>query len=760
MEKKKLVIVESPTKAKTINKYLGKDYAVEASVGHIKDLNKYTLSIDIQNGFKPIYQIIPGKQKTVKEIKDKAKNARAVLIATDPDREGEAIAFHIAEEIKQVNPNIKRLVFNEITKTGIENGIKNLRDLDEKLYFSQQARRVLDRLIGYKISPFVTKTLANSKSEALSAGRVQSVALRLICEREEDIANFEPFTYFNILGKFSIKNKNINAKLVKFDGKEIRNPDGSKKPQRDETENEYQKRIHKFLFIETEEQAKELIERIQKEEYSVSKVKKTEITISPKPPFITSTLQQEAARKLGFSNKKTMMLAQRLYEGVPIGAEGNVGLITYMRTDSVRVSNEAIEKARNHILNTFGKDYLPENARIFQSKGQNVQDAHEAIRPTYIDYTPEQLKDYLEKDLYKLYQLIYNRFIASQMASATVEQTTIDISSQNFVFRATGRVVTFDGFMKLYEESESSDDENERDPEEKNPRLPKVAEGEKAKLLEVDYKESKTSPPPRYNSASLIKELESKGIGRPSTYATIVSTLLERKYIAQKGKAFVPTELGIQVKKILIQYFSNIFNVDFTAKMEEELDKLAEGKAEYVKVIEKYYKPLSGLLSEATKNEIENTNEVCEKCGAPMVVRISKYGKFLGCSRYPKCNFTKKLEDQTPKNEPQIAEGVTCDLCGKPMVIRQSRHGKFLSCIDYPNCKGKKPFNSNGTKSSFTPVEILSEKCPKCGSTMILRRGPKGYFLGCKNYPNCKGTKKVTKKEAEQLISQSDTRSD
>lgn len=749
MANKNLLIVESPAKAKTINKYLGKDFIVEASVGHIKDLNKHTLSVDISNNFQPIYQILKDKKKVIEKLRQTAKNCNEVLIATDPDREGEAIAWHIAEEIQQANPKIKRVLFNEITPKGIKEGLANPRDLDENLYYSQQARRVLDRLIGYKISPFVSNALVTKSANALSAGRVQSVALRLICEREEDIEIFEPFVYWNIIGQFLAGKEVIEAKLVEFDGKQIKNPEGSKKPHRNETQDDYHKRIKKFFFIETEQQAKELVERIKKvQEFVVSKVTKKRIKKAPKPPFITSTLQQEAARKLGFSNKLTMQLAQRLYEGVPLGAEGNVGLITYMRTDSVRISDEAIESARQLIQQKYGQKYLPPNPVIYKSKNLNVQDAHEAIRPTDLNRTPESLKGLLDRNLLMLYELIYNRFLASQMTPAEFDQTVIEIKGEEFLFRATGRVIVFDGYLAVYAEEQT-----EEETEEEKKKLPKVSENQTLILNKLEIKDSQTQPPPRYNQASLIKELEEKGIGRPSTYATIVSTLLERKYVVLKNKSFIPTDLGKEVNRTLLKYFSEIFNVEFTAKMEENLDTIAEGKTNYVEVVSKFYEPLTNLLSSANK-EISSNGITCEVCGAPMVVRVSKFGRFLGCSNYPECKNTKPLYEVVQKEEPKLVEDVRCPVCGKPMVLRKSKRGEFYGCSDYPNCNGTRPLEEKKSPR-FEPILIQKEKCPKCGSEMLLRLGPRGYFLACSTYPKCKGTKKITKDQAQKLIEKS-----
>lgn len=751
---KTLVVVESPAKAKTINKYLGKNYIVEASVGHIKDLKKYTLSVDLKNNFQPIYEIIKGKENTVKTLQQYAKKNTNVLLATDPDREGEAIAWHIAEEIKPINPNIRRVLFNEITKKGIEEGLKNARDLDQNLYLSQQARRVLDRLIGFKISPFVSNALVRKTTNALSAGRVQSVALRLICEREEDIENFVPFTYYNIYGIFNIKQTEVKSRLIEFDGIQIKNPEGSQKQHRNETPEEYEKRINSFKFIADEKIAIDIAGRAQTETYSIANKKISIVQRSPKPPFNTSTLQQESARKLGFSNQKTMKIAQELYEGVDIEGFGTIGLITYMRTDSVRVSEEAISSVRAYIENTFGHKYLSKSPINYKSKSQNVQDAHEAIRPTTIELNPPKIRGNLTDDQFKLYELIYNRFVASQMANALYEQTTFDICSKNFVFRVTGRVLLFDGFLKVYEEDEGKKEKSNGDDDERS-KLPMVENSDKAEIIKCNVEQKQTQPPPRFNSASLIKELEEKGIGRPSTYATIVSTLLKRKYIIQQNKAFVPTDLGRQVNQVLVKNFEDFFNVQFTAQMEEELDTIAEGNKDYVQVVSKFYKPLEKLLDKANQTTTEHS-VICEVCGAPMIVRFNKKRqRFLGCSRYPECTNTKAIYSITEKEEPEIVEDLKCPICGKDMVLRKSKYGEFYGCIDYPNCKGIVRKNNTFTKETkFQPIKISNTKCPKCQSEMLLRLAKKGYFLGCSNYPKCRGTVKISKAEAERLIAE------
>ncbi|MGQ9819505.1 MAG: type I DNA topoisomerase [Candidatus Kapaibacteriales bacterium] len=756
-KKKTLVVVESPAKAKTIKKYLGKDYIVEASIGHVKDLKKYTLSVEIANNFKPIYEVIKGKEKIIQTLKKLAHSSKNILLATDPDREGEAIAWHIAEDIHQINPNIKRILFNEITKKGIEEGLKNARDLDKNLYLSQQARRVLDRLIGFKISPFLSNVLVRKTTNALSAGRVQSVTLRLICEREEDIEKFEPFVYFNVYGVFSVHNVEVKAQLIEYDGTQIKNPEGSRKPHRNESEEEYNKRINSFNYISNETIAQNTSYRALSENYIISNKKITQISRNPKPPFITSTLQQEAARKLGFSNQKTMKIAQELYEGVDIKDVGTIGLITYMRTDSVRVSNEAIAEVRSFIEKTYGSNYLSKAPIQYKSKSQNVQDAHEAIRPTMIELLPKRIKQSLTTDQFKLYELIFNRFIASQMANAKFEQTSFDIRSKNFVFRASGRVQIFDGFLKVYKEEEgknskfTSDDVNKPDDENKT-QLPIVDNGDKATIINCFAEQKQTQPPPRYNSASLIKELEEKGIGRPSTYATIVTTLLNRKYIMQEKNAFIPTELGRKVNEILIKHFEDFFNVKFTAQMEKELDTIAEESKDYSQVVGKFYYPLENLLQKANNTHLEHSI-TCDLCGAPMVIRVSiKHGRFLGCSRYPECTNTKPLIAVAEKFVPQVVEDLRCPVCGKEMVLRKSKYGEFYGCIDYPKCKGTLPKITKLSKTNFSPLLIPESKCPKCGKEMLLRLGKKGYFLGCSNYPKCKGTLKVKKDEAEKMI--------
>ena len=725
MADKTLVVVESPAKAKTINKYLGSRYIVKASVGHIKDLITYRIGVDVDNGFVPKYVTIRGKGDIIKELKQAAKTCSKVMIATDPDREGEAIAWHLAEEIKKKNTNVKRVLFNEITKTGVKKGLKEPIEINESLFMSQQARRVMDRLIGYKVSPFLSRAMLHKTDKALSAGRVQSVALRLICERDEEVNSFVPIDYWSIQGDFQNNDiDKLNAKLVEFDGKLIKNPEGSGAANTDEEKKALEQKLSALHFIKNEEEAKALIERIKKENYSISDISKKKVKRNPFPPFTTSSLQQEASKRLGFSNKKTMMVAQKLYEGVNMGDEGLAGLITYMRTDSVRLSPEAEEAAREHISKKYGKDYLPPKPPQYKSKSKSVQDAHEAIRPTVIDYTPDFVRKHTDKDQAALYELIYNRFLASQMSPAQTEQTTVSISGGDFVFRATGSVILFNGFLAVYQDIKEENG-NGKD----NAILPnKLEKNAGMELKKVSKNKSQTKSRPRYTEASLVKELDELGIGRPSTYASIISTLTDREYVNISKKTFAATELGRDVNEILVKNFPDLFNVEFTVQMEDSLDTVADNGKQYVDVLNNFYSPFTNALDKAEKSG--NIPEIpCDECGAPMVIRVSRRGRFLGCSKYPDCTFTKPLPSQEKKEkaEPVIAEGVTCDICGKQMVIREGRFGKFYGCIDYPTCKGIKPI--------VTEVE-----CPKCHEGKLIERysqKAKKKFWGCSNYPKC-----------------------
>lgn len=699
---KSLIIVESPAKAKTINKYVGKEYIVEASVGHIKNLPKSKLSVDVENGFQVTYETIKGKEEVIEKLRNHAKHAKAVYIATDPDREGEAIAAHLAEEIKPVNPNIKRVLFHEITEHGIQEGMKNPKNIDEHLVLSQQARRAMDRLVGYKVSPFVWKTVYYG----LSAGRVQSVALRLICEREEAIRNFVPEEYWSIVGEFTTPhNETFLAKLVKVAGADPKIPD--------------------------EMTVKGYIADLRKQQFSITSISKKTVKRNPAPPFITSTLQQEAARRLRFSAQRTMSLAQKLYEGIELGEEGLTGLITYMRTDSTRLSESAVAEVREYIYSNYGKEYVPREPRLYK-KGKASQDAHEAIRPTSMKYTPKSIKKYLDKDLYALYELIWNRFVACQMASAEFEQITVDVTGGEYLFRASDQVAKFRGFLQVYDDIE---EENGSGAEDADPTssLPKyIDEGQSLTITSLIPRQHFTKPPARFTEASLVKELESLGIGRPSTYALIVSTVIDRKYVEQRDRKLYATELGMQVNKLLVTHFPEIFNVKFTAKMEEELDTIASGKREYIKVMKDFFEPFHRAVEKASsqasaiKSSLQTvTDEACELCGKPMVIKWGRNGKFMACSGYPECKNTRPLPEDAEIPEHHVGE--KCDVCGGEMVVKSGRFGSFLGCSNYPNCTNTKPITTG-------------IQCPKCKQGMLVERKTKKRkrsFYGCSRYPDC-----------------------
>jgi DNA topoisomerase-1 len=722
---KYVVLVESPSKAKTIKKYLGKDYIVEATVGHIKDLPKSSLGVDIENGFKPKIITIKGKSDILKKIKSLAKESDKVFIATDPDREGEAIAQDIYESIKNGDKEVYRVLFHEITEKGVKEGMKNPRTIDEKLVASQRARRVMDRIIGYKISPILWNTLhliESSGDSALSAGRVQSVALRLICEREEEIQNFIPLEYWSIIGIFETENgSQLQSKLFSFEGKTYKVPD--KKLEDDQEKKEF---FEKYFYIPDEQTATELIEKCKLENFRITRIEKKVVNRNPAPPFTTSTLQQEASKKLYYRPRQTMQYAQKLYEGVELGKDEIVGLITYMRTDSVRVSDEAISSSREYILKTYGKEYLPESPRVYQSKKQNVQDAHEAIRPTNLKYTPEYVKKYLPKELYKLYELIWNRFIASQMKPAQFEQVSLDISGGDFVFRSTGSTLLFKGYLAVYDEN-GEEAQVDEDINENENRIPAgLTEGQNLNVVELRKNQHFTKPPARYTESSLVKELDNLGIGRPSTYASIISTLYDREYVVQEDRKLIPTELGKKVNELLVQNFDHIFNVNFTAQMEEELDEIAEGVNKYENVLTDFYVPFKSILDEVEK-KIEKPK--CELCGADMEIKVGRFGRFLGCTNYPTCKNIKSLRDFTTKeekSEPTEQLDEKCPKCGSPLVYRNSRYGKFIGCSNYPECDYTRPIT-------------LGIKCPKCKEGEITPRFSKKrrIFYSCSRYPDC-----------------------
>ncbi len=725
-----LVIVESPAKARTIAKYLGKGYEVEASLGHVKDLPKSTLGVDIAHGFETDYVVIPGKEKVLARLKKLAKSADAVYLAPDPDREGEAIAAHLADELapdgkrkKTADGRIHRVTFNEITKRAVQEAFQHARGIDWNLVDAQQARRVLDRLVGYQVSPL----LWDKVRRGLSAGRVQTVALRLIVDRERLIRAFEKKEYWTIDAHLQ------GAKPPAFDARFV--GIGEEKTE-----------------VANEEESKKIVDALRKAAWTVRSVDKRERRRSPAPPFTTSKFQQDASRKLRFSVKRSMMIAQRLYEGVDLGDEGTVGLITYMRTDSVRVAGEALGEVRQYIGSEYGAPYLPETPNSYKSK-KEAQEAHEAIRPTSAMRHPETVKQFLREDEYKVYKLIWQRFVASQMNPAVFDQTSVDIEAKadgtSYLLRVTGSVLKFDGFLKVYEEAKEGKGEEE---EELKHKLPVLEAGQKLTLRELRPEQHFTEPPPRYNEASLVKELEEQGIGRPSTYATILSTIQERQYVQKLGGKFVPTEIGLVVTDLLVENFKDIFDLQYTARLEEELDEIEEGKEKWTDALGEFYKKFQKDLRYAEKH-MENikrmekpTDEKCERCGAPLVIKWGRHGSFYACSTYDKddpntCTFTKEnpidLPDLDSADMQETSQEEYCENCGRPMVLKRGRFGQFMACTGYPDCKTTRRLDQ-GKKVPDIPLE---EKCPKCGRNLVLRHGRYGEFISCSGYPECKYVK-------------------
>ncbi len=703
-----LVIVESPAKARTLKKYLGKGFDVKASVGHVVDLPKKKLGVDVEDGFSPTYEVIAGKKKVINELKSAAKKAQTIFLAPDPDREGEAIAWHIVRSLDLKGKEVHRVLFNEITKRAVTEAIAHPRALDENKFEAQQARRILDRLVGYQISPLLWKKVRRG----LSAGRVQSVAVRIVVDREREVEAFVKEEYWT--GEAILEASReplIKTQLKKIDGKKAEIADGKT--------------------------ADSIIAELRECLFKVAEVTKKERRQKPLAPFITSRLQQEAARKLRFTTKKTMVVAQRLYEGVELGAEGLVGLITYMRTDSTRVADEALGAVRSYIAESYGEPYLPGKPNIYKS-GKQAQDAHEAIRPTSMDYPPERVKKFLEKDAYALYRLIWLRFVASQMTPALFDQTGIDIEAGRCLLRATGSVMKFDGFLKVYAESKDEDDSNGED----SGQLPPVEEGEELRLDKVTPTQHFTQPPPRFTEASLVRELEEKGIGRPSTYAQILSTIQDKEYVTKKEGRFSPTDLGCLVNDLLVESFPDLLNVEFTARMEGDLDKVEDGSVEWVGLLESFYSSFSKDLEKAgdgmrdVKREATPTDIDCEKCGAGMVIRWGRNGRFLACSAYPDCKNTKEFTEDEDGKIRVAKNEVTdekCEKCGLPMVIRKGRHGPFMACSGYPDCKNTRPVGKEAPKAEFT-----GEPCPKCGGREQLRVAWTGNrFYACENYPKC-----------------------
>jgi DNA topoisomerase-1 len=784
-----LVIVESPAKAKTINKYLGRNYTVKASYGHVMDLPRKTIGILLpgeENGkgkkkkrktkkakgaeaapekkapkpvtitanniFEPTYQVIPGKIKVINDLRKAARGADAIYLAGDPDREGEAICAHLEEILSNPReysnlkeegeeskngdgpkesakkepklakgklevPPIYRVMFNEITQKAIKAAFETPSKVNGNLVDAQQARRVLDRIVGYKVSPL----LWNKVRRGLSAGRVQTVALRLIVEREQEIRAFVPKEYWTIHALLGADEPpSFEAKLIKYKGQDIEVPD--------------------------EAEAQRVLAAVQHAIWLVASVTQKEKRRFAPPPFTTSKLQQAGYNRLRFTAKRTMMLAQKLYEGVELGTEGSVALITYMRTDSVKVSNDALAQVREHIGSSYGEKYLPEKPNFFKAK-KDAQEAHEAIRPTDVSRTPESVKPYLDESMFKLYQMIWQRFVASQMVPAVFDQTTIDVDANDYTFRATGSVQKFDGYLAAYQavkEEEEKDDEGDA----AGNRLPPVREGDQLRLETIRPEQHFTEPPPRYTEATLVKELEEKGIGRPSTYATIISTIVEREYVTKDQGRFTPTMLGERVSVLLVKSFEDIFDVGFTARLEEELDEIEEGKLPWRQAVKEFWDPFLLDLDKASDEMLSYkagipTGQKCEKCGqGELLERISRHGFFLGCDRYPDCDFIKDLSPELPADDGEVKIEY-CDNCGKEMAIKRGRFGVFLACTGYPDCKTTRRLVS-GTRTARQPDVRLDEKCPLDEGQLLQRQGRFGDFIGCENYPKCKYTRPIT----------------
>jgi DNA topoisomerase-1 len=734
---KALVVVESPTKAKTINKYLGKDFKVVASMGHVRDLPKSKLGVDVDEGFEPSYEVIASRKKVISELKAEAKKSTDIFIATDPDREGEAIGWHLAEELGRENKKkIRRLMFNEITKRGVLSALEHPTQIDKKLVDAQQARRVLDRLVGYKISPLLWEKVRRG----LSAGRVQSVALKLVCDREREILAFVPEEYWNIIARLAGPvPPEFDAKLLKKNGQNIK--------------------------VGNETESNGILADLRKATWIVESVTTKERKKNAVPPLITSKLQQ-ASR---FPVKKTMMIAQQLYEGVELPGVGAVGLITYMRTDSTRVSDQALGEVRQFISGAYGTDYVPEKPNFFRAKA-DAQDAHEAIRPTSMQYHPDEVRAHLTGDQYYLYKLIWNRFVASQMTPATFDDTTVDINAGAYLFRVKGSVPKFAGWLAVYETPSAGgaaaaaggvSKEDERvapgpdartaEDDEESSVLPALAKGDVLALRELKPEQKFTQPPPRYTEATLVKALEENGIGRPSTYASIISVIQAREYVNKIEGKFKPTFLGMMlVEKLLSPAFDDILDVNYTRELEEDLDKIESGASDYEKTLTSFYKKFQKDLKRAAK-DMPNMKEgyepdpavACDKCGKPMVIKAGKFGLFLACSGYPDCENTRELETPEPGAEGEIEE--TCENCGKPMVVKRGRFGQFLACTGYPECKTTRKIIA--TKQGLTaakPDQILDEKCPKCGSNLVVKQGRFGEFTACTSYPSCKYVKQKT----------------
>lgn len=707
-----LVIVESPTKERTIGKFLSKGYVVKSSYGHVRDLPQRKLGVDVDKNFEPAYVILPRAKKLVPQLNKYAKQAKTIYLATDYDREGEAIAWHLAQMLKVPPEKLKRITFHEITPEAIKAALNDPRELDLRLVDAQVARRVLDRLVGYKLSPLLWRKV----KRGLSAGRVQSVAVRLICQREDEIEAFKPQEYWSLAIEFETeKAETFWAQIYAGDGKRIDR-----------------------LDITTKEKADEIVAAVQRGDWSVSSVDAKQRRRQPPAPFTTASLQQEASHRLGFRAQRTMIIAQQLYEGIDMGAGGQVGLITYMRTDSTFVAKAAQNEAAQYVESRFGKKHLPPSPRTFKTKTKGAQEAHEAVRPTSVMREPDEIKNHLSPEQHKLYKLIWERFVASQMADALYDTVTAEIagSAHSYTFRATGRTLRFPGFLALTPPSD--------DAENKDETLPVLDEKQPLSRKSIKPEQHFTEPPPRFNEASLVRAMETQGIGRPSTYAPIIHTIISRGYVRLEERRFIPTELGRTVDRQLVENFAEIVDVNFTAEMETMLDHVADGKAKWQTVVRNFWAPFSRKLTSAEKNmkvtkpKPKETDEKCDLCGAMMVIRESRYGRFLACSTYPQCTYKMSIDKEGKIVKPEET-GEKCDECGKAIVVRVGRRGKFLACSGYPNCK----FTKSMPKDDATP-KSTGEVCENCGKEMIVKHGRFGDFIACSGYPNCKTIKKAS----------------
>jgi len=711
---KNLVIVESPAKAKTINKFIGKDYVVKASVGHVRDLPKSELGVD-ETTFEPKYEVLEGKEKVVSELRAAAKKADHIFIASDPDREGEAIGWHVMNLIGGDTTKFRRILFHEITKNAVRKAMDSPGEIDMNKVHAQQARRVLDRLVGYKLSPL----LWDKVRRGLSAGRVQSVAMKMIVDREEEIKVFVPEEYWTFAAKLAHENPPpFVAKLARVEGKKA--------------------------DVVSEEQARAIESVLKSGSFTIEKITRKEKKQSPAPPFITSTLQRAAYNRFKYPVKRTMQIAQKLYEGKELGSFGHVGLITYMRTDSVRVSEDALIEVRQYIGNRYGEDILPEKPNVYKLKkaGVQAQEAHEAIRPTSTEFDPDKIQAYLTKEEYNLYKLIFDRFVGSQMKPALFDVTDVDVQNGPYTLRASGEVLRFPGFLAIFQDEKPAEDDDEKTENDK--ALPAMNEGDTLKLLGLDTRQNFTQPPPRYTEATLVKTLEENGIGRPSTYGAILTTIQTRDYTYKDDGKFYPTQLGMLVTKLLIQSFGDIIDEGYTAELELKLDEIEEGKIEWLTAMKDFSVKFNKDLERASKEMTEvkrtgvETDEVCEKCGSPMAIKFGRFGEFLACTNYPDCKNTKETARGEVAETPE-GETIACEKCGKPMQLKRSRFGQFYACTGYPDCKHTK--DPRLLKANI-PTEP-QPPCETCGKEMVLKSGRYGPFFSCSGYPDCKNIRKI-----------------